>query len=104
MNTVTTTPLPARTCPVDGACRLGCPDDFPCKLKEYQRAADHECNIKTVGAKAKVFPYWPAVVPDNQLHRMELMNQLALWENNNPEVAKEVAQTFINLIKKQFGL
>lgn len=50
------------------------------------------------------FPYWPEVPTENSLKRIEMTRQLDLWENNDHDIARSTAKTFIELLKRQFDL
>lgn len=51
-----------------------------------------------------VFPFWPSETSIEERTRMELMQQLNMWSNNNPAIAKVTAITLINLIAEQFNI
>lgn len=48
------------------------------------------------------FPYWPPVCSEEEMKRVEVMNELNKWANNDPFMAKRSAETLIMLIANQF--
>jgi hypothetical protein len=56
------------------------------------------------GEAPKPFPYYPAVVSEEEMKRNELMMELNKWANNDPEIAQRAAETLIFLLAKQFNM
>ena len=54
--------------------------------------------------RPKPFPFYPTEVTMREKVRVELINQLNMWDNNNPIIARRMAETFIELLQEQFGL
>lgn len=75
-------------------------DDRIVEVKIDQELIDRS---KAAGER-KPFPYWPPVVSNEELIRMEVMMELNKWANNEPELAKRSAATLITLLSKQFGI
>lgn len=50
------------------------------------------------------FPYWPPMPTEEEMKRMELMNELNKWANNDPDIAQRAAESLIFLIGKQFNI
>lgn len=57
-----------------------------------------------LGEPQKPFPYYPAVVSEEELKRMEVMMELNKWVNNDVAIAKRSAETLIMLIAEQFDV
>lgn len=55
-----------------------------------------------LGEPPKPFPYYPAVVSEEEMKRMEVMMELNKWANNDVAIAKRSAETLIMLIAEQF--
>lgn len=52
----------------------------------------------------KPFPYYPAVVSEEEMKRNELMMELNKWANNDDDIAQRTAETLILLLSKQFRI
>lgn len=50
------------------------------------------------------FPFWPSTPTDRMLIRMELMNDLNKWDNNDPLIAKRMAAALVEVLENQFQL
>ena len=57
-----------------------------------------------VNPPIKPFPYYPPVVPEEEMKRHEVLMELNKWANNDPDIAKRSAETLILLIAKQFDI
>lgn len=52
----------------------------------------------------KSFPYYPPVLSEEELKRVEVMIELNKWANNDPFMAKRAAETLILLLAEQFNI
>jgi hypothetical protein len=50
------------------------------------------------------FPYWPPTPTDEEMKRLEIMNELNKWANNDTMLAKRSAETLIVLLAHQFDI
>lgn len=50
------------------------------------------------------FPYFPPIMSEEEMKRMEVINELNKWANNDPFMAKRSAETLIMLIANQFDV
>jgi hypothetical protein len=50
------------------------------------------------------FPFYPMCASVEEKKRHELMIQLNMWANNDPDIAVRMAQSMIILIADQFGI
>ena len=50
------------------------------------------------------FPYYPPKPSEEQLVRQHLLDQLNFWDNNDPLIAKRLAQMLVETIQRQFDL
>lgn len=50
------------------------------------------------------FPYFPTPIPLEQMKRETVMNELNMWANNDPFMAKRSAETLIMLLASQFDI
>lgn len=52
----------------------------------------------------KPFPYYPPVISEEEMKRVEVMMELNKWANNDPFMAKRSAETLILLLSDQFNI
>ena len=57
-----------------------------------------------LGETKKPFPYYPSVVSEEEMKRMEVMMELNKWANNDDDIAQRTAETLILLLQKQFRI